>query len=52
MSLVVASLAPLLHLHASPSVLAMGFSVLLVITLVTAEELERRRDRASGRHGG
>ena len=47
MSFVSASLAPLLHLQPSPSVLAIGFSVLLVLSLVAAEEMEVRRGRRS-----
>ena len=47
MSFVPAGLAPLSHLHASPSVLAIGFAVLLVLSLVTAEEVEVRRVRPS-----
>lgn len=41
------SLAPLLHLQASPLALAIGFSVLLVLSLVAAEEVEVRRSRSS-----
>lgn len=48
MNLVPANVVPLLPLHASPSGLAIGFSVLLVLSLVAAEEIERRRDRPSG----
>lgn len=52
MHFVPASVVPLLPLPASPSGLAIGFSVLLVLSLLTAEELERRRERASGSSGG
>ena len=48
MSLVPASFGPLLHLGASPSALAIGFAVLLVLSLVTAEELDMRRNRPTG----
>ena len=52
MSFVTAGLAPLHHLGASPTAaLAIGFSVLLVLTLVTAEELEMRRTHTNGRAG-
>ena len=37
------TLAILSHLQASPSILAIGFSVLLVLSLVTVEEVELRR---------
>ncbi len=37
------SLATLFTLHASPAVLAVGFSVLLVGWLLVAEEAEMRR---------
>ena len=37
------TLAVLHSLHASPSILAIGFSVLLVLSLVTVEEVELRR---------
>ena len=47
MSFVPASFVPLLQLQASPSALAIGFSVLLVLSLVAAEEIEVRRSRAS-----
>lgn len=40
------TLAILSDLHASPSILAMGFSVLLVLSLVAVEELELRRAAA------
>lgn len=33
--------------HTSPSVLAIGFSVLLVLSLVAAEEVEVRRGAAT-----
>ena len=39
------SFAPLTYLQASPALLAIGFSVLLVLSLVAAEEAEVRRDR-------
>ena len=52
MSLVSDSLVPLFHLHASPSILAIGFSVVLVLSLVAAEEVEARRARPSGRAEG
>ncbi len=39
------SLVPLIHLQASPAALAIGFSVLLVLSLVAAEEVEVRRGR-------
>ena len=39
------SFAPLIHLQASPAALAIGFSVLLVLSLVAAEEVEMRRSR-------
>ena len=39
----------LFTLHAAPSLLAIGFSVLLVLSLVAAEEVELRRNgKASG----
>ena len=41
------SIASLLPLHASPAALAIGFSVLLVLTLVAAEEAEVRRPAPS-----
>ncbi|WP_165361427.1 hypothetical protein [Lichenibacterium ramalinae] len=37
-------LAALAAVHASPALLAMGFSILLVVSLVAAEEAERRTD--------
>lgn len=41
------TLATLFTLHVSPSLLAIGFSVVLVLSLVAAEEVEvRRGDRA------
>lgn len=45
-------LAALSVLNASPAVLAMGFSVLLVATLVAAEEAERRAVPRRAEHGG
>ena len=42
-----AGLVPHLSLQASPSMLAIGFSVLLVLSLVAAEEIEVRRVRPS-----
>ena len=39
------SLVPLTYLQASPAALAIGFSVLLVLSLVAAEEAEVRRGR-------
>lgn len=41
------TLAFLHGLHASPSILAVGFSVLLVLSLVTVEEIEVRRAAAA-----
>ena len=51
MSFVPASFVTLLHLGVSPTALAIGFSVLLVLTLVTAEELEMRRTQTPGQEG-
>ncbi len=39
------SFVPLIHLQASPAALAIAFSVLLVLSLVAAEEVEVRRQR-------
>ena len=41
------TMAILHELHASPSTLAIGFSVLLVLSLVTVEEADVRRARAA-----
>lgn len=40
------SLVPLFPFTASPALCAMGFSVLLVLSLVAAEEVELRRAAA------
>ena len=37
------SLAVLLSQHASPSTMAAGFAIMLVLSLVAAEEVEMRR---------
>lgn len=39
-------------LHASPALLAILFSVLLVLSLVAVEEAERRAGSGSGERGG
>ena len=44
-------LAMLSALHASPALLAIGFSVLLVAVLVAAEEAERRGGRRPDERG-
>ena len=44
-------LAALAAVHASPALLAMGFSLLLVVSLVAAEEAERRTDAGPDEHG-
>lgn len=43
------TLATLFTLHTAPAALAIGFSVLLVVSLVAAEEAEVRRDAAEER---
>lgn len=40
------AVAPLLRIHPSPGLFAVGFSVALVLGLVAAEEVELRRGRA------
>jgi hypothetical protein len=44
-------LTALAAVHASPALLAIGFSVLLVVSLVAAEESERRAGARPGEHG-